>query len=112
MRVIIEDGCYICSQFSDEIEKKSLVLFNPNPYLGDSITVDETWIDHNTTETKQLSKQCVSPIESVQKKAKVGLSPNQVMMTVLWNELNIIDVDCFWEGKKNQLRILLIGPDQ
>ena len=46
------------------------------------ITVDETWIHHNIPETKQQSKQWVSPGKLVLKNEKVNLSANKVMATV------------------------------
>ena len=55
--------------------------------------MEETWIHHNTPETKQQSKQWVLPDESVQKKAKVGLSANKVMATVFWDACGVIHID-------------------
>ena len=56
------------------------------------VTVDETWIHHNTPETKQQSKQWVLPGESAPKKAKVGLSANKAMATVFWDARGVIYV--------------------
>ena len=46
-----------------------LVLFNRNKdeFLCRFVTVDETWIQHNTPETKQQSKQYVLPAVSATK---------------------------------------------
>ena len=70
-----------------------LTLFNRNKdeFLHRFVTVDETWINHNTPETKQQSEQWVSPGESAPKKTEEGLSANKVMAT---------------EGKNNEWRIL------
>ncbi|GBP96226.1 Probable histone-binding protein Caf1 [Eumeta japonica] len=46
------------------------------------VTVDETWIHHNTPETKEQSKQWVSRGERGPKKAKQSLSANKVIATV------------------------------
>ena len=63
------------------ISKECLAMFNrnPNEFLRRFVTVDETWIHHNTPETKEQSKQWVSPGEHAPKKAKAGLSGNEVM---------------------------------
>ncbi|EFN71643.1 Histone-lysine N-methyltransferase SETMAR, partial [Camponotus floridanus] len=44
------------------ISKECLALFNrnSNEFLRRFITVDETWIHHNTPETKEQSKQWIS----------------------------------------------------
>ncbi|CAK1604048.1 unnamed protein product [Parnassius mnemosyne] len=54
--------------------QEGLALFNRNmeEFLHRFVTVDKTWIHHNTPEIKQQSKQWVSKGESAPKKAKVG----------------------------------------
>ncbi|XP_022822885.1 histone-lysine N-methyltransferase SETMAR-like [Spodoptera litura] len=83
------------------ISQKCLALFNRNinEFLRRFVTVDETWIHHNTPETKQQSKQWVSRGESAPKKAKVGLSANKVMATVFWDARGIIHIDYLQKGK-------------
>ena len=74
-----------------------LVLFNRNKdeFLRRFVIVDETWIHHNTPETKQQSKQW----ESAPKKAKVGLSANKVMATVFWDARGVIHIDYLQKGR-------------
>ncbi|XP_033229681.1 uncharacterized protein LOC117181226 [Belonocnema kinseyi] len=81
--------------------KDCLTMFNrnPNEFLRRFVTVDETWIHHNTTETKEQSKQWVSSGERAPKKAKVGLSANKVMPTVFWKARGIIHIDYLQKGK-------------
>ncbi|GBP84034.1 Histone-lysine N-methyltransferase SETMAR [Eumeta japonica] len=64
--------------------KECLAMFsrNPDEFLHRFVTVDETWIHHNTPETKEQSKQWVSRGERGPKKAKHSLSANKVMATV------------------------------
>ena len=62
-------------------------------FLRRFVTVDETWINHNTPETNQQPKQWVSPGESSPEKAKMGLSTNKVMATVFWEARGIIHID-------------------
>ena len=83
------------------VSQECLALFNRNmdEYLRRFVTVDETWIHHNTPETKQQSKQWVSQGESAPKKAKVGLSANKVMATVFWDARGIIFIDYLQKGK-------------
>ena len=78
-----------------------LALFNRNKdeFLRRFVTVDETWIHHNTPETKQQSKQWVLPGESAPKKAKVGLSANKVMATVFWDARGVIHIDYLQKGR-------------
>ena len=56
--------------------KDCVELFNrnSNEFLRRFVTVDETWINYNTPETKQQSEQWVFPGEPAPKKAKVSLS--------------------------------------
>ena len=69
-------------------------LFNRNKdkFLRRFVTVDETWLHHNTPETKQQSKQWVLPGELAPKKA------NKVMATVFWDAPRVIHIDYlpFW----------------
>ncbi|CAK1588256.1 unnamed protein product [Parnassius mnemosyne] len=80
--------------------QEGLALFNRNmeEFLR-RVTVDETWIHHNTPETKQHSKQWVSKGESAPKKAKVGLSANKVIATVFWDARGIIHIDYLQKGR-------------
>lgn len=82
------------------ISQECLALFNRNmnEFLRRFVTVDETWIHHNTPETKQQSKQWISRGESAPKKAKVGLSANKVMATVFWDARGIIHIDYLQKG--------------
>uniref|UniRef100_A0AAR5PSL6 Uncharacterized protein n=1 Tax=Dendroctonus ponderosae TaxID=77166 RepID=A0AAR5PSL6_DENPD len=61
------------------ISNEYLAMFrrNPNELLLRFVTVDETWIHHNTPETKEQSNQWVSSGEHAPKKAKMGLSANK-----------------------------------
>ena len=78
-----------------------LALFNRNKdeFLRRFVKVDETWIHHNTPETKQQSKQRVLPGESASKKAKVGLSANKVMATVFWDTRGVIHINYLQKGR-------------
>ena len=75
--------------------KECLALFNHNmdKFLRRFVTVDKTWIHHNTPVTKQQSKQWISPGESALKKVQMGLSVNKVMATVFWDARGIIHID-------------------
>ncbi|KAH1019119.1 hypothetical protein HUJ05_006768 [Dendroctonus ponderosae] len=55
--------------------------------------VDETWINHNTPETKEQSKQWISLGERSPKKAKMSLSANKVMATVFWDARGVIHIE-------------------
>ncbi|GBP33922.1 Histone-lysine N-methyltransferase SETMAR [Eumeta japonica] len=72
---------------------------NPDEFLRCFVTVDETWIHHNTPETKEQSKQWVSRGERGPKKAKQSLSANKVMATVFWDARGVIHIDYLEKGK-------------
>ncbi|GBP85450.1 Histone-lysine N-methyltransferase SETMAR [Eumeta japonica] len=81
--------------------KECLAMFsrNPDKFLRRFVTMDETWIHHNTPETKEQSKQWVSRGERVPKKAKQSLSANKVMATVFWDARGVIHIDYLEKGK-------------
>ncbi|XP_037931663.1 histone-lysine N-methyltransferase SETMAR-like [Teleopsis dalmanni] len=81
--------------------KKCLAMFsrNPNEFLRRFVIVDETWIHHNTPETKEQSKQWVARGERGPKKVKQSLSANKVMATVFWDASGVIHIDYLEKGK-------------
>ena len=83
------------NRVTTSIECLSLFNRNKDEFLRRFVTVDETWIHHNTPE----SKQWVLPGESAPKKAKVGLSANKVMATVFWDARGVIHIDYLQKGR-------------
>lgn len=81
--------------------KECLALLNRNPtdFFRRFVTVDETWIHHYTPETKQQSKQWISPGESAPKKAKTVPSAGKVMATVFWDSQGVIHIDFLQKGR-------------
>ena len=63
------------------------------------VTVDETWIHHYTPETKEQSKQWISPGESAPKKAKTIPSAGKIMATVFWDSQGVIHIDYLQKGR-------------
>ena len=55
------------------------------------ITADETWVHHNTPETKQQSKQWSTEYEPTQNMTKTIPPAGKVMATIVWDKLGIID---------------------
>jgi len=72
---------------------------NPKEFLRRVVTVDETWIHHYTPETKQQSKQWISPGESAPKKAKMVPSAGKVMATIFWDAKGVILMDFLEKGR-------------
>ncbi|KAG5347428.1 SETMR methyltransferase, partial [Acromyrmex charruanus] len=72
------------------ISKQCLEMFQRNldEFLRRFITVDETWIHYFTPETKEQSKQWISPREPAPKKAKTVKSVGKVMKKVLFHPNN------------------------
>ena len=89
------------TQLCDNFGVFGVVNRNMDDFLHRFITADETWIHHNTTETKQQSKQWVSSGKFSPNKAKVGLSAKEVMATVLWDAdaRGIIHIDYLQKGR-------------
>ena len=85
----------------ETISEQCLTLFkhNPKEFLGRFVTVGETWIHWYTPETKQQSKQCISPEESALKKAKTVPSAGKVMATVFWDSQGVIYFSYLEKGK-------------
>ena len=87
-----------CNRVTISIKCVALFKRNKDEFLHRFVTVDETWIHHNTPETKQC-KQWILPGELAPKKAKVGLSANKVMATVFWNARGVIHIDYLPKGR-------------
>jgi histone-lysine N-methyltransferase SETMAR len=72
---------------------------NPEEFFRRFVTVDETWIHHYTSETKEQLKQWISTGEPAPKKAKTVKSAGKVMATVFWDARGIILIDYLEKGK-------------
>ena len=72
------------------------------------ITVDETWIQHYTPESKIQSKQWNANGEPAPKKAKTVFSAEKVMATVFWDNHTVILIDYLQKGKNHYRSILRI----
>ena len=85
----------------ENTSEQCLTLFkrNPKEFLRRFVTVDETWIHWHTPETKEQSKQWISPGERAPKKAKTDLSAGKVMATVSWDSQGVIYIDYLEKGK-------------
>jgi len=77
-----------------------LTLFqrNPKEFLRRFVTVDETWIHWYTPETKEQSKQWISPDEPAPKKAMTVPSAGKVMGTVFRDSQVVIYIDYLEKG--------------
>ncbi|KMQ82022.1 mariner transposase, partial [Lasius niger] len=72
---------------------------NPSEFLRRYVTVDKTWIHYYTPETKEQSKQWISPGQRAPKKAKTVPSAGKVMATIFWDSRDIIFIDYLEKGK-------------
>ena len=89
-------------------------LFNRNPgdLLLRLVAIDETWVHHDTPESKQQAKQWVGPTGTAQKRAKTQQSAGKFMTSVFLGFQRHIHYRLFVKRKTNQMRLLLciIGP--
>ncbi|XP_026314672.1 histone-lysine N-methyltransferase SETMAR-like [Hyposmocoma kahamanoa] len=78
-----------------------LELYEADPleFIERFVTMDETWVHHNTPETKEQSKQWKRVGSPTPKKAKVILSAGKVMASVFWDAKGIILVDYLKKGE-------------
>ena len=72
---------------------------NKAEFLHRFITMDETWVHHFTSETKEQSKQWIEKGESAPKKAKTVPSADKVMASVFWDTRGIIFIDYLQKGR-------------
>ena len=78
-----------------------LALFprNPSEFSRRYITVDETWIQFYTPETKEQSKKWTAPDEPAPQKAKTVKSAGKVVRTVFWDANGITLIDYLEKGQ-------------
>jgi hypothetical protein len=83
-----------------KISEQCLERFNKNKtdFVRRFITMDETWINHYTPESKQQSKQwteagCLAP-----KKRRLVPSAGKVMASVFWDAEGILFTDYLEKG--------------
>jgi len=63
------------------------------------ITMDETWIHHYTSESKQQSKRWTEAGCSAQNKTRSVPSAGKVMASVFWDAEGILFIDFLEKGK-------------
>ena len=75
--------------------EKNLALFHSNPkeFLRRFVTMDETWIQRFTPESREGSKQWIKPGESAPKRPKTQQSIGKVMASVFWDAHGVIFID-------------------
>jgi histone-lysine N-methyltransferase SETMAR len=84
-----------------KIFEECLDRFNKNKtdFVRQFITMDETWVHHYTTESKQQSKQWTETGCSAPKKTSSGPSEGKVMAKVFWDAEGILFIDYLEKGK-------------
>jgi histone-lysine N-methyltransferase SETMAR len=75
--------------------------FNKNKtgFMHQFITMDETWIQHYTPESKQQSKQWTEVGFSAPKKTRSVPSAGKVVASVVWDAEGILFIDYLEKGK-------------
>jgi hypothetical protein len=84
-----------------KISEQCLEHFNKNKtdFTHRLITMDETWIQHYTPESKQRSKQWTEALCSAPEKTSLVLSAGMVMASVFWDSEGILFIDYLEKGK-------------
>jgi len=72
---------------------------NKTDFARRFITMDETWIHHCTSESKQQSKQWTEAGSSAPKKTSSVPSAGKVMTLVFWDAEGILFIDYLEKGK-------------
>ena len=72
---------------------------NLKGFLRRYVTVNESWINYRTPETKSQSNMWTGSGESAPKKAKTVPSAGKVMVTIFWESHGIILMDYLQKGK-------------
>jgi histone-lysine N-methyltransferase SETMAR len=87
-RLLTADQKRTCMKISEQC----LERFNKNKtdFVRRFITMDETWIDHHTPESKQQSKQWTEPGCSAPKKTRSVPLAGKVMASVFWDAEGIL----------------------
>ena len=75
--------------------EQNLAHFNSNPkeFLRRFVTMDETWIQYYTAESRVGSKQWVESGGSAPKRPKTQQTAGKVMASVFWDSHGIICID-------------------
>ena len=61
--------------------------------------MDETWIHHYISESREGSKQWVKPGERTPKRPKTQQSAGKVMVSVFWDAYGVIFIDYLEKGR-------------
>jgi len=100
-----------------KISEQCFKCFNKNKtdFVHRFITMDETWIHHNTPESKQQSKQWTEAGCSAPKKTRSVPSAGKVMALVFWDAEGILFIDYLEKGNtitSEYYSNLLTRPDK
>jgi histone-lysine N-methyltransferase SETMAR len=71
---------------------------NPDKFMKQFVTMDETWVHHFQPEMKEQSKQWKHPTSPPPKKAKAVMSAGKVMASVFWDSEGVLLVDYLQKG--------------
>ena len=96
-RLLTADQKRTCMKVSEQCWQH----FNKNKtdIVHQSVTMDETWIHHQTPESKQQSKQWKEAGCSATKKTRSVPSTGKVMASVFWDAEGILFIDYLEKGK-------------
>jgi hypothetical protein len=94
-------GAALAHNRSKTHSEHCLEHFNKNKtdFVRRFVTMDETWIHHYTTESKQRSKQWTEAGCSAPKKTRSLTSAGKVIASVFWDVEGILFIDYLEKGK-------------
>ena len=84
----------------------AMLSCNSSEFLCRFVTVDDTWIHHNTPETKEQSRPLVFGRERAPKKAKMVTLPTKSRQQFFWDARGVIFIDYLEKGKKSTQNII------
>jgi len=83
-----------------QLSEKLLEFFrrDPNDFLSQLVTIDETWLYHYDLKTKQQSMEWLHSSSPCPKKFPVQKSAGKVLASIFWNQDGILLIDYLPKG--------------
>ena len=88
-----------CQQCQSSEQLLEFFWCNPNDFLSQLVTMDETWLYHYDPETKQQSMEWRHSSSPCPKKFRVQKSTGKVLASIFWDQDGILPIDHIPKGQ-------------